>query len=183
MQILQIGLALMIGIHLVPMIAPLKAGLQSKIGANGYKAVFSVISLAGFALIIWGMIVAPNVPVFEPPVWAKHLAFLLVPIALILMASAKMKGRIRLIVRHPMMLGFLIWAAAHLLANGDLASVWLFSSFAVYSTLSFGFDILRTERLEYKAKGKHDFMAIIGGLLVALVFVFLHPVLFGVQLF
>ncbi|MCF6292855.1 MAG: NnrU family protein, partial [Robiginitomaculum sp.] len=114
MQILQIGLALMIGIHLVPVIAPLKAGLQAKLGANGYKGVFSLISLVGLGLIIWGMIIAPNVPVFDPPVWAKHLAFLLVPVALVLLASAHMKGRIRVIARHPMMLGVLIWAVAHL---------------------------------------------------------------------
>ncbi|MBL4617892.1 MAG: NnrU family protein [Robiginitomaculum sp.] len=183
MQILQIGLALMIGIHLLPMIAPVKAGLQAKLGANGYKGLFSVISLVGFALIIWGMIVASNVPVFEPPVWAKHLAFLLVPIALILLASANMKGRIRAKLRHPMMLGIFIWAGMHFVANGDLASFWLFGSFFVYALVSLIAGFFGASQVEFEVNPKHDFMAIIGGLVISLAFVFLHPVLFGVQLF
>ncbi len=182
MEILQVGLALIIGIHLVPMIAPLKIGLQAKLGANGYRGMFSIISLIGLGLIIWGMIVAPHIQVFEPQPWARSAAFVLVPIALILVASAHMKGLLRAVFRHPMMIGILIWAAVHLAVNGDLASIWLFGAFALYSLVSLIFGFLRAEPPEFEIKARHDFMAIAGGLVISLIFVFLHPVLFGVQI-
>jgi len=183
MQILQIGLALFIGVHLVALVAPLKSSLQNMLGAKGYKGVFSLLSLIGFGLIIWGMIEAPRVPVFEPPTWAKTAAFVLVPIALILIASAHMKGLLRAVFRHPMMLGILIWAGVHLAANGDLASLWLFGGFAAYALISLSAGFLRAEETDFEINAKHDFMAIGGGIAMAIVFAFLHPILFGVQLF
>ncbi len=94
-----------------------------------------------------------------------------------------MKGRIRKITRHPMLLGVLMWAAAHLLVNGDVASILLFGSFAAFSVVDMVLANARGDAPVYVLKPVHDLMAIVGGALVYLVFLlFAHSFLFGVQI-
>ncbi|PHR62600.1 MAG: NnrU family protein [Robiginitomaculum sp.] len=183
MSILWAGLAIFIGVHLMPALAPVKTGLQSRLGENGYKGAFSLVSAIGLGLIIWGMMNAPRDPVFVPADWAHSAAIIAMPLVMILLAAAHMKGRIRQITRHPMMLATLIWAALHYAANGDRASIWLFGSFAVFAVFSIVTGNMRGAASSFEIKPKHDFIAIGAGLLVYVAFLFLHPILFGVKLF
>ncbi len=182
MNILWAGLAIFIGVHLIPALSPVKAGLQSRLGENGYKGAFSLISAVGLGLIIWGMIGAPRDPLFVPSDWARSAAIYAMPIPMILLAAAHMKGRIRQITRHPMMLGTLIWAALHYAANGDRASIWLFGSFAAFAVFSIVTGNMRGPAASFEIKPKHDFIAIGAGLLIYAALLFLHPILFGVKL-
>lgn len=141
---LVLGLLLFFLVHLVPTQPDLRRGLVDRFGVNGYKAAISVVSLVGLVLIIVGfgklqVMPGKNPELWAPPIWTRHLAFLLMVPAMILFVAAEVPSRIRAAVRHPMLAGIKIWAAAHLLANGDLASVLLFGSFlgyAIYDRIS-----------------------------------------------
>lgn len=142
MLLLIVGLALFIAIHLVPTRPQARDGLRQRLGEGGYKALFSVISLAGFVLIVLGfghLQTGNNPQIWIPPVWTRHLAFLLMLPAMILLVASQIPSRIRTLVRHPLLAAIKTWALAHLLANGDLASIILFASllaYAVYDRIS-----------------------------------------------
>ena len=139
-----LGLVLFFLVHLVPTQTDLRRGLVDRFGSGGYKAVISVVSLIGLVLIVVGFgdlqtMPGKNPELWVPPVWTRHIAFLLMLPAMILFVAAEVPSRIRSAVKHPMLAGIKVWAAAHLLANGDLASVLLFGSFlgyAVYDRIS-----------------------------------------------
>ena len=138
MLLLIVGLVIFIAIHLVPTLPDLRRGLAERFGEGAYKAAFSIISILGFALIVLGyhkLQVNPgkNVVLFDPPEWTRHVAYLLMLPAMILLVAANVPSRIRTMVRHPMLAAVKLWALAHLIANGDLASFILFGSFLAYA--------------------------------------------------
>ena len=143
MLILLFGLVIFLGIHVVPTAPAARAELRLKIGEGGYKALFSLASLLGFVLIVWGFARVRygngDVQLWVPPVWTKHIAFALMPFAFILLAAAYIPSHIRTRAKHPMLAAVKVWALAHLIANGDLAGLLLFGSFlawAVYDRIS-----------------------------------------------
>jgi len=138
MMLLIAGLLLFMIAHLVPTRPSLRAGLIGRLGEGPYKGLFSLVSAAGLVLIVLGYgqmqgLARGNPQLWTPPVWAKHVVFLLMIPALILLVAAYVPSRIRTAVGHPMLSALMIWAFAHLLANGDLASVLLFGSFLAYA--------------------------------------------------
>ena len=144
MALLIGGLALFIVAHLVPTRPALRAALVDRLGPGLYRGLFSLVSIAGLALIVFGYghmqgLGRGNPQLWVPPAWIKHLVFLLMLPAMILLVAAYVPSRIRSAVGHPMLTALMIWAFAHLLANGDLASVLLFGSllgYAVYDRIS-----------------------------------------------
>ena len=139
MTALLIGLIVFFGIHLVPTMPTLRSGIANRIGPAGYQATFSVISLVGFLLIVLGyaqMQMAPsriNPQLWVSPSWTRHIAFLLMLPAFILLAAAYVPSRIRDAAKHPMLTAIMLWAIAHLLVRGDLAAFLLFGSFLLYA--------------------------------------------------
>lgn len=138
MMLLLVGLIVFLGVHLLPTIPEVRDGLRERLGAGTYKGVFSALSLAGFAIIIFGyhkMQLHPgkNPVLWDPPVWTRHIALALMLPAMILLVASNVASRIRSAVKHPMLLAVTLWALAHLLANGDLASLLLFGSFLAYA--------------------------------------------------
>ncbi len=144
MLILILGLIVFLGVHLLPTAPDVRDGLVARFGANAYKGIFSILSLAGFALIVIGyhklqLMPGKNVILWDPPTWTKHIAFLLMIPAMICLVAAYVPSRIRTALKHPMLVAIKIWALAHLIANGDLASLMLFAgflAFAVYDRIS-----------------------------------------------
>ncbi|MDX1570017.1 MAG: NnrU family protein [Xanthomonadales bacterium] len=184
MTLLIIGLVLFLGIHLVPAVPPLRAGLVGAMGENGYKGLFALLSLAGLVVIVMGYARAPYVHVYNPMPGAKHLAMTVMPIVFILLAAANMPGKIRATLKHPMLIAVLLWAGAHLLANGDLRSILLFGSFAAYAVVDLISELARGKTLigDKTPTARKDLMAVVGGLLVFAVFMYFHGALFGVAL-
>ena len=138
MALLIGGLILFIGVHLVPTRPALRSALVQRIGEGAYKGLFSLVSAAGLVLLVLGYgqmqgLGRGNPQLWVPPVWSKHLVFLLMIPAMILLVAAYVPSRIRSAVGHPMLSALMLWAGAHLLANGDLASVLLFGSFLGYA--------------------------------------------------
>jgi uncharacterized membrane protein len=142
MTALILGLVLFLGTHSVRIFAEgWRTRTRSRLGENAYKGVYTLASLAGFALIVWGYGQARLDPVLlwgVPPVWTRHLAALLTLIAFVLLAAYGVPNNaIKARVHHPMVVGVKVWAFAHLIANHTLADAVLFGSFLVWAVLSF----------------------------------------------
>ena len=191
MALLVLGLIIFLGVHSVRMLAPSWRDLQlMRRGTLAWKAVYSIVSLIGVALIAWGYAEARLDPlqVWQPPLWTRHLAALLMLVSFICVAAAYIPGNwIKARFGHPMLAGVKTWALAHLIANGTLADIVLFGSFLVWSILQF-----RTSRLRDKARGAvyvrlsaaRDVLVVVLGIAGAAVFtLFLHQWLIGVRPF
>ena len=141
MALLIIGLVLFLGAHSTRMLAEsARSNLIARIGDNGWKGLITVISIAGFVLIVmgYGQARTYGLPLWTPPLWAYYLTIPLTLIAFVLVTAAYVPGNaIKAKVGHPMVAGVKTWAFAHLLANGNLADVLLFGSFLIWAVASF----------------------------------------------
>lgn len=135
-MLLVVGLVIFLGAHLLPTIPRLREQLVSAFGAIGYKVGFSLVSLFGLVLLVYGYgearTAAWNVALWNPPVFTKHISFLLMWPAFILLVATYVPSRIGTAAKHPMLAAIKIWALAHLIANGELASILLFTTFLAY---------------------------------------------------
>lgn len=190
MLVLILGLVLFLGMHALTMKRDLRARLIERIGAGGYKGLYSAVSIFGFVLLIYGyglQRAAGYTVVWEPPVWTRHLALLLNLPIFILLAVGKRPSWLLSRVKHPMLLAVKIWATAHLLANGDLGSMLLFGSFLAWAVMARisvkrrPEEIARSAAMAKVAFGRSDVIAIVSGLALYVVFaLWLHPLLIGV---
>jgi uncharacterized membrane protein len=141
MTVLILGLVIFLGVHSVRIVAePWRAQTVGRIGPNAWKGVYSLVSIAGFALIVWGFGLARQQPtlLWVPPIWTRHLAALLTLPALILLVAAYVPGnQIKARLHHPMILGVKVWAFAHLIANQTLAELLLFGGFLLWAVLDY----------------------------------------------
>lgn len=186
---LILGLLLFFAIHLVPTSPSLRDGLVERFGASAYKIGFSVLSLVGFVLIVLGyhklqLMPGKNPVLWDPPSWTRHIAFLLMLPAMILLVAAFVPSRIRTAVKHPMLSAIKAWALAHLLVNGDLGSLVLFGAFlafAVYDRISVK---RRTVTVPAAPPGiLNDLLVVAGGLaLYVFMLVWGHGALIGVPI-
>lgn len=139
MTYLILGLVLFLGIHSVRIFADdWRSARVAAMGLGPWKAVYALISLAGFALLVYGYGTTRAAPValWDAPAWARHGAGLLTLIAFVLLAAAYVpSSRIRGLVGHPMVVGLKVWALGHLLANGTLADLILFGSLLAWAVL------------------------------------------------
>jgi uncharacterized membrane protein len=137
MALLIIGLILFFVPHLAPTFTDLHAELVQKLGEKPLKGLSSLISLAGFILIVFGASALrgteANVALWYPPLWSRHFAITLMLPAFILLSSSHIPSHIRDAVRHPMLTATIVWALAHLVANGDLLALLLFGSFLLFA--------------------------------------------------
>lgn len=190
MTLLIIGVALWSATHLFPALAPsARQGLVARLGENAYKGVFALLIVAALAFIIMGWKAAPPATVadflYAPPAWGRHVTALLVLIAFVLFGASHGANNIARRIRHPQLTAVLVWAAGHLLANGETRSVVLFGGLAAWAMVS----ILLINRREgprvrpEPAPRRKDVIAVVAGLVVYAVFAGAHPWLFGVSPF
>jgi uncharacterized membrane protein len=138
---LILGLVLFLGAHSVRVVAEdWRAGVIARIGLNAWKGGYSLVSIAGFALLVWGYGEARSLPValYHPPAYLAHATSLLSLVAFVLIAAAYVPGNhLKAAVGHPMAAGVKLWAFAHLLSNGRLADVVLFGAFLGWAVAVF----------------------------------------------
>ena len=141
MTYLILGLILFLTIHSVRIVADdWRTRTITRVGEGAWKGIYSLISLAGFVLLVWGYGQARmgSVVLYDPPTFTRHIAGLLMLVSLVLVAAAYVPGNhIKAALGHPMLLGIKLWAFAHLLANGRLADVVLFGAFLVWAVVDF----------------------------------------------
>jgi uncharacterized membrane protein len=139
MAILILGLVIFLGLHSTRVIS--ESGREraiARIGEGPWKGIYSLASVIGFVLIVWGFARARyDAPqLWTPPAGARHITMLLMLVALVLLASSHFKrSHIAVIVHHPMLWSVLLWSAGHLLANGSAADLVLFGAFLVWSAV------------------------------------------------
>ena len=177
------GIAVFFGVHFIPSRPPLRRRLVQAIGELPYKGAFALLSLTGLVLMAGGMGRMPYIALWHPPSSAATATAIFMAPALILLAASAFKGNIKRIVRHPMSLGVLLWSLSHLLANGDLAALLFFGSFALYALYD-----LRTANAPPAAPEKPDSMTpdlLAGAIGLAAYFLLIafHGTLFGAAIF
>lgn len=189
MVYLILGLVLFLGMHSVEIFSrDLRANAIARFGERPWKALYALVSIAGFILIIWGYGQARQHPVllYAPPVWTRHLSALLMLPVFPLILAAYMPGRIKTALKHPMLAAVKFWALAHLISNGMLADVVLFGSFlawAVADRISFKRRVARPIPAAPPSK-MNDVIAVVAGLAIYVVFaMWLHVRLIGVPPF
>ena len=182
MLILALGLVLFLGIHLVPALSDLRNRLLESGGERRYKGAFALISTLGLVLIVIGYSLAPaGVRLFNSIPGAIDIAPIAMVISFILLAAANMKTHIRRAVMHPMLIGIGIWALVHLLANGHAKATLLFGSFLAYAVVDIISATRRHAVKSFNPVARQDVIAVVAGLLLALLVMFLHRPLFGVK--
>ncbi|MCB1610506.1 MAG: NnrU family protein [Lysobacterales bacterium] len=132
MNLLFVGLLIFLGVHSISIVAPgWRERMLRRLGEKGWKGLYSLISIAGFALILIGYSAARQSPqlVYSPPLWTRHLAALLLLPVFPLLIATYFPGRIRRAVGHPMLIATVLWAGAHLLGTTTRADLLLFGSF------------------------------------------------------
>ncbi len=191
MTLLMLGLVLFLGVHSTRIVAEgWRTATIARVGEKPWKGIYSLLSIAGFVLLVIGYGAARQSPVvlFAPPVWTRHLAALLTIPAFVLLAAAYVPGNaIKRAIGHPMIAGVKVWALAHLLSNGTLADVLLFGTFLAWAVLGF-IAARRRDRAAgttYPAgPGSRTAIAVVVGLVAWAVFAFaLHRPLIGVAPF
>src|SRR5271165_133392 len=185
--VMILGLVLFLGVHTLTTQRDLRGSFIASMGEGGYKIGYALVSLAGLALIVWGFAhyrAGGMINVWYPPKFLKHITVALMLPAVILVAASYIRGRIYATLKHPMLAGIKLWAAAHLLANGDLGSIILFGSFLAWAV----FDRISLKRRTNAGAPpipvgglSNDLIAVAVGFVayLALAFAF-HPVVIGV---
>lgn len=186
MTTLIVGLVLFLGVHSLSIVnEPLRNRLHASLGEAAFKGLYSLASLIGLLLIIWGYAAARMDPtvIYTPPGWLRHLAMLLLIPVFPLLFATYFPGKIKARLKHPMLAAVKLWALAHLLANGMLQDLLLFGSFLAWAVADRISMKHRTQRPipTLPASKANDLIAIVGGLAVYVVTVFwAHQWLFGV---
>src|SRR5438105_3662127 len=131
MTTLLIGLVIFLGAHSISIVAPAwRNNMAAKLG-NGWRALYSIVSLVGLVLVVKGYAAARLEPtvIYTSPLWLHHItAILMVPVFPLLLATY-LPGRIKTLFKHPMLNSVKFWAFAHLLSNGTLNDIVLFGCF------------------------------------------------------
>jgi len=133
MTLLVLGILLWVAVHLFPSLAPTMRRNLIEQRAGAYKATFSIIVLASLVLIVFGWRAAEPSFVYTEPSWGRIVNMATMLASLILFASGRLKTNIKRYVRHPQLSAVFLWAAGHLLANGDSLSVILFGGLGLWS--------------------------------------------------
>ena len=133
MILLTLGVALWISAHLFKRLAPdARAAMTERLG-EASKGVIALTLVLAIVLMVIGYRGAGFVHLYAPPAWGIHLNNLMMLGAVLLLGLGHSKSRFRGVMRHPMLTAVVVWAIAHLLVNGDLASLVLFGALALWA--------------------------------------------------
>jgi uncharacterized membrane protein len=189
--ILIVGLAIFLATHVFVSLREPRASMIERVGLPVYRGLFSIVSLAGLALIVWGYAqyrAHDLIQLWTPPAFMRHVTVGLVLFAVIFVVAAFFPSHIRTSLKHPMLAGVKTWALAHLLSNGDLGSVLLFGTFLAWGVYA---RVAAKRRGDTGAAAKpapdgwmNDIIVVVLGAAVFLALGFwFHPYVIGVPVF
>ncbi|HSP48677.1 MAG TPA: NnrU family protein [Pseudolabrys sp.] len=187
--ILVLGLAVFFATHIFVTFRDARAAAMARLGQNGYRGVFALVSIVGLALIVWGYgeyHAHELIQIWAPPTFMRHITEGLMLFAVIFFTAAFIPSHIKAKLKHPMLASVKTWALAHLLSNGDLGSILLFGSFLAWGVYA---------RIAAKRRGDagttsaptgwtNDAIVVVLGIVIylALGYAF-HPMVIGVPVF
>ena len=185
MLVLIAGLVLFLGVHMVTTARGTRAALVARLGEGAYKGLYSIVSAVGLVLIVWGFgryRSSGYIPVWDPPSGLLPITLILMWFSFVaLVAAYAPTGKIKGLLRHPMLVGVKAWALAHLLANGDLGSIILFGALLAWAVY---------DRIAVKRRGDAgasesrlttgDAISLVVGSAAYAAMFWLHPLLIGV---
>jgi len=186
MIVLILGLFVFLGSHSISIFADdWRNRIVERFGVNTWRIVYSLLSVAGLVLLIYGygLARAELVIWYVPPLWLQYVAVALMLAFFPLLLAAYVPGRIQKAAKHPMLVAIKLWATAHLLANGSRADIILFGAFLAWAVID---RISLKRRPERELPGApagayNDIIVVVAGLALYGVFVFgLHAWLMGV---
>ena len=203
--------------HALPVRPPVRPWAVARLGQRGFTLAYSGLSLAALAWLILAAGRAPYVPLWTWAPWQNHAVLaVMLPVCLIVALTVGRPNpfsfggarndrfdptRPGIVgwMRHPLLVALALWAAAHTLANGTLAHVVLFGTFALFSLVG-GRVIDRRKRKQMgndwervrkaMADGQRPALSdmvsdapwrIAAGLALYAALIALHPLIFGVS--
>lgn len=177
-----IGTVLFAGVHLFSLLLPgQRDALKARFGERAWKGAYSVVALAGLALMIRGFWMSRSGPaaadlLYIPAESLRPVTALMVLLAFISLGAAHGKGYIKLWIGHPMSIGIGLWSAGHLLANGKRADVYLFGVFLALALIDIAVSSARGKHPAHEPRIRSDAIAVIVGMALYVVFLFgFHP--------
>lgn len=183
MTFLIAGLIVFFGIHVFPWFPAHREAAITKLGKQGYRGLFALVAGVGLGLIIYGYGSADRTFLWAAPEGARHLAYAVVPVALCLAIAAEIRSNIKRLTPHPMLWSVVLWAAVHLLNNGDVESLLLFGGFLTYSLLAMHSANRRgAQKMQQKQPLWRDIVALSGGIAATGAIAHFHETLFGVPI-
>jgi uncharacterized membrane protein len=187
MFVLVLGIIVFLGVHSLSILHGTRSKFIRRIGLGPFKMSYSVMSLIGFGLIVWGFHLYRAeglIAVWTPPTGLRHMTILLMWFAFVALACMNpAPSLLRGWLRHPMLVAIKIWALAHLLINGDLGGMLLFGSFLAWAV----FDRIAVKKRgdlgapRIKSFTRADIMALGLGTAAYVAMILLHPILIGVS--
>lgn len=188
MAILVIGLTLFIAMHSISIINHnWRNQMIGKMGVMPWQGIYSLLSIAGFVMIVYGFGLARMHPVvlYTTPNWLHHVTMALMIPAFPMLVAAYIPGRIKTTLKHPMLAATKLWAFAHLLSNGTLADVLLFGAFLAWAVIErISLKHRTSDAAPVASPGKlNDTLVIVIGLALYVAFVLgVHKWLIGVPI-
>ena len=175
MTLLILGLALWWAAHVFKRLAP---GARARMGAKGRGPV-ALILLGSVILMVIGYRGAEVTPLYAPVAGMGHLNNLLMIVALYLFGAGSVKGWTAGKLRHPMLTGAVVWAIAHLLVNGDVASLILFGGIGLWALVQMALINRAEGPWQAPAAGpvKNDVKALVIALVLFVVIAAIHVML------
>ena len=147
MTLLIIAALVWLGIHFGIAGTRLRDAVVTRIGDQRFRGLFSLLSILSIGFLVWAWHSAETTPLWYTPAWLRWvLVFVMLPAFVLFVASVSQRnptmiggetavaeparGIVR-ITRHPMLWSFALWAAVHLIGNGDTAAIVFFGTFLV----------------------------------------------------
>ncbi len=132
------GIVIFIAVHCLPMMVETRTRLIDRIGMIGYQVGFGLVSFLGLGLMVWGRGAMEFTEIWQPFGWSRIATIMLMfPAVLLVISAFGPQNSFRRILGHPMILGVELWAIAHLMVNGDLASILFFGAFFLWALVAF----------------------------------------------
>lgn len=184
MTYLLLGVLLWSILHFTPAVPlGIRASIIERIDLVVYKILFGVLMFVAVALLVLGWKGSTANMAFTPPGWASSLNLLLMFITSVLFMAPYLQNNIKRKIRHPQLVGVVLWGVGHVLATGQVRSLVLFGGLAIWAVIEIWL-INRRDGAWSKpdaAPFMSDFRLVLAGLGFFALFMFTHVKLFGVS--
>jgi len=185
MNFLLAGVSLWIIAHFIPSLgAGFRKNLIEKLGAGPYRGLFTLTVLMSLGLIIAGWRATPEIYLYYLPAWSRSAGFALMLIAVFLFGVSHGNSVVKRFIRHPMLMGVVVWSVSHLLTNGTTRALVLFGGLGIWALIQMLLINTREGNRELpQAPGiKKELIGFAISAVVFSVLLFLHPYFTGIPL-